>query len=617
MRDGRVRPDTDGRHLTLHYNRGFRNRTWGLVIWGRILVTRFMAYRLRGSYLVCGFCLAAVVLLILGESRRSSPRGDPASDFLVIATLYEPESLHPVFGCDKMSTVEILGALFEPLTIYDDQRRLVPCLATEIPTLENGGLRLLSEEEAKAKGWRMESSWHLRPDARWSDGVPVSADDFVFTFHLIMHPDIPAITREVENRIANMESRDGGRTLVVYWKEPYAFAHEGHRHLVVPRHIEEPRFAALADGKKEYERTPFNRQPIGNGPYEVAEWAFGRYLVLQRQPYWHAPPPALERLIYRFIPEGETVLANLDTGRIGAVSPVALDYDLAWEFDQRARARQDATYVVDYRPAMAWVHIDFNTDNPLTADKRVRQALTTGLDRRALCDTLFPGQDCWTDTWLPPVHPAAFPPHLPRYPYDRERAIQLLEAAGWHPGPNGIRRQDGQPLRLTLTFPAGEPILDRVAQMVKEDWRPLGVDLGLRPLDSKKFSESSSENRTYQGLSLYPWYLDPSADGVTFWTSDQIPSDDNPSGQNACHWRNAESDELLRQLTTTLDERKRRELLWRQQRIWAEELPAIPLFFQQEINIRHRDLRGWKPTGTDTPITWNCYEWHWEKEEGM
>src|SRR5262249_18107109 len=222
---------------------------------------------------------------------------------------------------------------------------------------------------------------------RWSDGVPVTAEDFIFTFQLIKHPAVPAISREVEDRIVRMEARDDGRTLVVLWEKPYAFAHEGHRHLVIPRHVEEPWFQELAD-KKTYERTPFNRHPIGNGPYRVVEWAFGRHLVLERQPFWHGPAPAFARLIYRFIPEPETVLANLDTGRLGAVSPVALDHDLALEFAQRARRRGDPTYVVTSQPGLYWEHIDFNLENPITTDKRVRQALTCGLNRRAMCATL-------------------------------------------------------------------------------------------------------------------------------------------------------------------------------------------------------------------------------------
>jgi len=106
--------------------------------------------------------------------------------------------------------------------------------------------------------------------------------------------------------------------------------------------------------------------------------------------------------------------------------------------------------------------------------------------------------------------------------------------------------------------------------------------------------------------------MDPSADGITFWTSANIPTEDNPTGQNACRWRNSRSDELLQAATETLDPLERRSLLWQHQAIWAEELPAIPLFFQPEISIHHHRLQGWRPTGTDTPVTWNCSEWRWE-----
>ncbi len=578
-----------------------------------------MKFSLRGSYLLYGLCLMGGTAVALGEWGRPLSLNHTTPGVLVIAGTAEPSTLHPVFGISRMATVEILGALFEPLTLYNDRQELIPCLATEIPTLQNGGLRLLNDAEARARGGRMESIWHLRPDARWSDGVPVIADDFIFTWKLIRDPAVPAVSRELEDRIVGMESRDGGRTLVVLWRKPYAFAHEGHRHLVIPRHLEEPIFRRLAD-KKDYEQTPFNRHPVGNGPYRLVDWAFGRYLVLERQPYWHGPAPAIDRLVYRFLPEGDTVLANLDAGRVGAVSPTALDQDLVQEFENRSRARRHPDYVVHTRPGLSWMHIDFNTENPLTADRRVRQALAFGLNRRGLCELLFPGQECLTDTWLPPMHPACFPPpgrvqpDLPRYPYDPGRAAQLLDAAGWHLDAGGVRSRDGRRLELTLKYPADEPITDRVAQLVKEDWRRLGVLLSLRPEDTKKFSETSAENLAYQGLSLYTWIMDPSADGITFWTTENIPTEDRPANQNIPRWRNPRSDALLYRATETLDANERRRLLWEQQRLWAEDLPAIPLFFQQEVSIRHRRLQGWRPTGTDTPITWNCPAWHWAPE---
>jgi peptide/nickel transport system substrate-binding protein len=508
-----------------------------------------------------------------------------------------------------MANVEVLGAIFEPLTLYDDHHRLIPCLATVIPTLANGGLRLFPHRT----DYKMQSVWHLRPDARWSDGVPVTADDFRFTWQLILDPRVPAASREMEERIFDMESRDEGHTLVVSWKEPYAFAQEGHRHLVVPRHVEEPRLRALSgQDRTRYEYTPFNHEPVGNGPYRVAEWAVGRFLVLERQPFWHGPAPHLERIVYRFILEGETILANLDTGRIGTVSPVALDYDLAVEFDQRARARGDDTYVMHYLPGLYWEHIDFNTENPVTADRRVRQALTYGLNREAMCRAIFDGRVAPTDTWLPPLHPAAPPPGLvPHYAYDPERAARLLDEAGWKRGAGGVRFKDGKPLRLTLSYAADEPLSDRIAQMAREDWRLIGVELNLRPQDAKQFNDTTA-GLTYQGLSLYCWVMDPSADGITFWTAANIPTTEKSAGQNACHWRNARSDALLQQATRAFDVEKRRALLWQEQRIWAEELPDIPLWFREEITIRHRLLRGWRPTGTETPVTWNCHEWRWE-----
>jgi len=178
---------------------------------------------------------------------------------------------------------------------------------------------------------------------------------------------------------------------------------------------------------------------------------------------------------------------------------------------------------------------------------------------------------------------------------------------------DGQRLKNGQVLRLTLAYQAGEALLDRVAQLAKEDWRRLGVVVELLPMDSKTFDESTSGNTAYRGLSLYPWVMDPSADGMTFWTAENIPTESNSTGQNVCRWRNPESDDLLRRATETLDPVLRRELLMRQQRIWADELPAMPLFFHDEISVHRSELEDWRPTGSETPVTWNCASWRWRE----
>src|SRR5262245_4151024 len=113
-----------------------------------------MKFRLRRTYVLCGSCLLAILLAVLGEWRRWRSREYSTPDTLVLATTVEPATLHPVFGVDRMSAVEVLVALFEPLTVYDDRRQLLPCLAAEVPTPANGGIRLLTDEEAQARGGR-------------------------------------------------------------------------------------------------------------------------------------------------------------------------------------------------------------------------------------------------------------------------------------------------------------------------------------------------------------------------------------------------------------------------------------------------------------------------------
>jgi peptide/nickel transport system substrate-binding protein len=157
---------------------------------------------------------------------------------------------------------------------------------------------------------------------------------------------------------------------------------------------------------------------------------------------------------------------------------------------------------------------------------------------------------------------------------------------------------------------SGNATRERIEQRLQSEWRKLGIELEIRNQPAKLFFSETLRRRSFSGLAMYTWTLDPMHDSSTLWRCDQIPTAANGwRGQNYPGWCNEEVTALHQQIERELDEQKRTELMMRQQMLWADALPALPLFFQLEPSVTIKRLRGWKPTGTLVPVTWNATAW--------
>lgn len=528
-----------------------------------------------------------------GGSKSTSAKADEA----VVGIAQEPDSLDPLFG-EMMAGTEIRGAIFRSLVLRDDTLKLRPVLAAEVPTLQNGGIELLP-------GGRMRTTWRLRRGYQWEDGAPVTAEDFLFAHRVIMTEGMPVITRDVDRRIEKMEAPDP-YTLVVTWKEHFARANDD-VHFPLPRRVLEP---VLQKGPRAYRESFFNTRPVANGPYRLTAWEPGSHLVLERNPRFPGPAGRLRRIVYKVIPNTGALEVNLASGGVHAISPVGFSFDQALDLERR-RGKEFRTL---FTPGMIWEHIDFNHDSPLLKDRRVRQALLYATNREGIVKALFEGKQQVAHSWLPPQH-YGYNPGVKKYPYDPGRARGLLEEAGWKPGPDGVRRnRAGVALRLVLMTTAGDKVREKIQQILRSDWRKVGVELTLRNQPAKVFFGETVRYRKFPHLAMYAWLLNPASDGEAMWTKENIPSEKNNwQGQNNPGFVHEEITRIDHLIPVTLDERERIRLFHREQEIWTEELPSLPLYFRVDVSATRPDFRGWRPTGTDTPVTWNAEAWHFMK----
>jgi len=437
-------------------------------------------------------------------------------------------------------------------------------------------------------------------DEKW----PVTADDFVFAHKIVTDPRYEVVDRTFADKVESMHAEgEDRRTLVVVWKQVYAFYHNPRNHPLLPAHVVSKLYDDHADTLAS---DPFGVRPILPGSFTVAEWVRGSHIIVERNKAargrWQ---PWFDRIIFRIIPSTAALEANLVSGTIDAVSSGWLPLDRV----EALEGKHGDTFNFHFTEGLIFEHIDCNLDNPILADVRVRRALLFGVDRQRMVQALFGRRQPVAHSWVPPRRPD-HNSEVRRYSYDPAAAARLLDEAGWKLGADGVRTRDGQPLRFSIMTTSGHATRERIEQMLKRDWSKIGVELEIRNQPAKIFFRETLRRRAFPALAMYAWTTDPVHDSSSLWRCDQIPREENGwRGQNYPGWCNEEVTAIHQQVERTLDEDERADQMRRQQLLWAEALPVLPLYFRIEPSVTVKRLKGWSPTGTLVPVTWNSASW--------
>jgi peptide/nickel transport system substrate-binding protein len=525
---------------------------------------------------------------------------DTQKKSITIGISQEPDSLFIPFK-EMMASEEVVRAGNYTLTHFDENWRIIPWAAKEIPSIENGQLELFTENGVA----KMRTTWHIKEDFSWPDGTPLTAEDFVFTHKLIMDPNQEVVDRSVDEKIEKMvASGDDKRTLIVTWKEPYAYFHNYRAHDAVPKHLVEPLYNQAPEQLK---KSRFGQSPALAGAYTIREWVPGSHIIAERNPQAKGFLSGFyDEIVWRVIPDTNTLESNLVSGTVDAISPTGLSLDQAMQFEKRHKEQFDFYFT----EGLVWEHVDFNLDNEILKDKRVRYALAYGSDREGIAQSLFFGRQPVAHGTEPPKSPY-YNEAVKKYAYDPAKAKQLLDEAGWKmPEGKTIREKNGAPLKLTIMTTSGNKTRERVEQLLQSQWREIGVDIQIKNEPAKVFFGETMRKRKYDGLAMYAWLKDPLKVSDTLWRCDYIPSaKNNFQGQNQPGWCNKKADELLKLASRELDEVKRKKIGKDFEELFAEELPSLPLYFRVEVSVTKKGFKNWKPTGMLQPVSWNAQEW--------
>ncbi len=477
-------------------------------------------------------------------------RKNPPVNQLIISSIGDASFLNPVLAQDSASS-EINGFVFNGLLKYDKDLILVGDLA---------------ESWEVKEGARPEITFTLRPGVRWHDGRPFTAEDVRFTYQTIMDEKTNTVRRSDYELVDRLEVLDDRHLRVIY-KEPFSPGLSSWTMGIIPQHL-----LAGAD----INTTPFNRRPVGTGPFKFEEWVSDEKIALTANPDYFEGRPYLDRIIYRIIPETSLSEIELLTGGIDLFSTYPHQYQ---------RMSRDPRLTLYRYPSLGYTYIGYNQNSVLFQDRRVRQALTMAINREEMITFILFGLGRQA-TGPFPGHLWYADPKVTPWPFDPERARRYLKEAGWEDRDgDGILEKDGKPFRFTLITNSGNEVRKDVGVLIQRYWRDLGIDVKLEMYEWSVFLKNFINPRHFDACIL-GWSLGVDPDAYNIWHSKQIKD-----GFNFIGYRNPVADRLWEAGRREYQPDKRRQIYYQLQALLAEDQPYTFLFVSDALPALRRKFQ--------------------------
>ncbi|MBK8023073.1 MAG: ABC transporter substrate-binding protein [Chloroflexi bacterium] len=498
--------------------------------------------------------LLLVVMLIFAALPSVSLAQD-GGETLVTASTGDPQTLSGLYANDGNS-LSVVTFIVEPLILggenWGDQ--IEPALAQSWAISEDG----------------LEYTFSLRQGVKWHDGVEFTANDVLFTYNAVLEESNAIDWRSnlIQNGTPFQFEVVDDYTFKVILSQPDA---------TVLTALSIPSVPAHAFDSINVLDAPFNTNPIGTGPYRFVEWNTGENVVLEAHTdYWRGTPN-IERLVVRFI-DGAENLANallageLDFARIDGADLTPFE--------------NNPDFSITYAPRDLMRYVGFNVQSPNVADPAVRRALAIGLDRQAIINTVAAGNGILADSLFNRSTFMYEEGRNEQYPFDPALATQLLAEAGWTDSDgNGFLDKDGQEFNLSIAYLGSWALMQGIAPIVYDNWRAIGVNVELAPLDQAAANEqiynNTSVEKSYDAI-LGGWGLfGPEPDHYRNYLANET---------SFFAYNNEAVIDMFQQGRTITDPQARLELYSQVDALLWEDLPFIPIFQPIGVYVYRSDL---------------------------
>jgi peptide/nickel transport system substrate-binding protein len=495
------------------------------------------------------------IALVAGCGERAG------SDTVVVGMRSDFSAINPVTSSSYYTNQLINYALFTPLIQYSAELQPEPWLASS---------------------WELHGdtaiTFRLRTDVRWHDGRPVTAGDVAFTFELAKNPESASLlaTAFLADVASARVSDDS--TITFRFTRPHAQALEDFWWAPIPSHLLRDVPAA------ELANAPFNRAPVGSGPFRFGEWRPNDRLILLSNPSFPRAlggPATADRVVFRVVPEASTLLAELVTGGVQVDIPLLPE--------QVADVRQTAALSLHSFPGTTVYYLGWNNEREPFQDARVRLALAQAIDRREIIAGLLHGQGEFATSTIPPWHPA-YPRAVQPLAFDRAAAARLLEQAGWVDGDgDGVRERAGRPLSFTI-LTADDQLRRSVAEVLQSQLRQVGARVAIQASEFQTMLSTHKE-RAYDAV-FTNWVLDNFQVAGSLHSLFHSSLADVPLSTNRSGTRNPALDALIERGAAATDPAEQREIWLETTRLLQREQPVTFVFWLAELAGARREVHG-------------------------
>jgi peptide/nickel transport system substrate-binding protein len=528
-----------------------------------------------------------------------------AKDDLVIGVSQFPSSLHPDIDAEVIKAY-VVGFVLRPITTFDKDWKNTCLLCTDLPDSENGSAKL---EDRPGGGKGMAVTIKLKPDLKWADGHSLTTRDLAFTWKVGRDPSSGFSNNNPWTRASAIDVVDD-QTAVLHFDTVSVYFDRWDE--ILPEHIEGSVYSNVSGPGDYIKQTTYNRSPLTpglyNGPYMITGYQSGAQIVLEPNPYWSGPKPGFKHIVIKLIDNTAALQANLLSGDVDMVNGEGVGLTIDQVIALQKQHPDQFSYI--FKPSLNYEHIDLQKNNAILADLRVRKALLMAIDRETMVQKLFQGKQPVATTWVNPLE-ANYSKDVPTYPYDPRKAKALLAEAGWTPGADGIcRNAAGNVLSIELSSTTGNRLRELQEQVLQSQWKAACVQITIRNEPARTLFGETLKRRAYPGMVMYGW---SSAVGETprrtLGTSDIPTKENNYSGTNQLAFSDPQMDADIAKAETELSLIKQKEVWADMQRIYAEQLPALPLFYRAEAHVVPKWLQGYIVTGHGGSSLW-AEHWH-------
>lgn len=502
------------------------------------------------------FCL--LIAVTCGCSKHSKTL-DPNT--LVLRLGGEPTVFNPILSTDTSSQA-IEGLVFNGLVRINEDLKIEPDLAEKYEISPDGKTY----------------TFYLRKNALWQDGRPVTAEDVVFTYQLIMDPKTNTVRRSnyvIDGVPVKVTALDA-HTVRFVLKAPFAPFLLRTGLGIVPKHLLE---------KEDINKAAFNRMPIGSGPYKVTEWKSGQHVILEAFSDSFTPPKT-KKIIYKIIPDNNTALVALKNEDV-----------LMSNISQREADTFKSSVVDTYKYYdLMYIYLGFNLKNKHFKDLKVRQAIAKAIQKQALVDTVLKGHG---KPAFVPMSPLlwAYPETLKEDPnaFDVEGAKALLKEAGYVLNPETkVLEKNGEPFTFNLITNKGNKEREKTAEIVARSLELLGIKVSIQVMEWSSFLKlvtAPTDPKPYDAVIL-GWSLSLEPDSTSTWHSSEYPK-----GFNIVGYANPEVDRMLEAGCRETDQAKRKAIYEQLFIKIAKDCPYVFLYYPESIVGANTALKGLSKPG--------------------